>query len=854
MRRKKRGVEIDEETAEDTAAKSAPFLHGDAKRSIAAVMLFAFAALFVLGFFDMAGVLGRILNDLSGQSFGWGKWVFPPVLMVVGTFLLKRKQSSLAEFFTISGLAVAFAALLGFFHLFLNEDLLQAAKAGTGGGYIGFFFASFLREFTGVLAGAIVLATLLITGLIVAFNVSLILFFERSVAMVSAQSSKQCVEGGDESDEREERTDEEGMYAEDDKRFDDEKWSDEGVEESAPYDDAEDETKSVLGFDQETQQKRATPGVAIIAQDDLTAENIAHLRFSGEEVLSEEVSQTSIGEGAFSESVSKESEKKNEDFTVRSMKKKSTQKPWRLPSADLLDVETAKGKSVKNEQNAFIIQKTLRHFGIDVELGEIQMGPTVTQYTFRPTAGIKLSRITALSNDLALALAAQSIRIEAPIPGKSLVGIEVPNRSATTVRLKNILLRPSFAKRDGNLMMVLGQDVMGDYVLGDLRKMPHLLVAGATNSGKSVCINAILLSLLYQNSPDDLKLIMVDPKRVELSLYNKIPHLLTDVIVENKKVVNVLRWAVSEMERRYKMLQEVGSRDLASYRQKRVAGETRKVFDEKTNASREEKLQPLPYIVIVIDEMADLMMGHGKDVESLIVRLAQMSRAVGIHLILATQRPSVEVLTGLIKANITTRIAFQVATQIDSRTILDQGGAEKLLGRGDMLYLSTGSNQPRRLQGIFISEEEVHRVVRFLKKQKLEDGNEEDVSDNIAGSSDTVSGASFSETAFVGFNDEDGNASGSGADEDALYAEARQAVIQAKKASASLLQRRLRVGYSRAARLLDLLENDGVVGPSDGAKPREVYVSADDDQGDSDERTDAERALGEQTRRERWRV
>lgn len=814
MGRKKKSVEvIDEDEVVDGWLS---FLHGDAKRSIVAVVLFALAILFALGFFGSAGLLGEFFNDTLGKLFGWGKWIFPPVLMTAGIFLLQRRRSSLAEFLKLTGLSVAFVSLLGFFHLYLDGNPSELAQAGSGGGYIGFAISYVLQKFTGTVAGTIILMALLLMGLITAFNLSLIQSFER----LQARMKRRAIE--------------EGAADEDEDILD---MSESSFEEPMPVmDNRESSVVSEAVVEDES--------------DSLEAENIRHIEFVGDNLYDEEDDDEEM----------EDEDEDDEDVMLPvakpkpKKKKAAIQRHWILPSADLLEADTVKTKGVKNEQNAFVIQKTLKHFGIDVELGEIQTGPTVTQYTFRPTAGIKLSRITALSNDLALALAAQSIRIEAPIPGKSLVGIEVPNQSSAMVRMKGILLGSNFAKRDGNMSLVLGQDVMGEYILGDLRKMPHLLVAGATNSGKSVCVNTLLLSLLYQNSPDDLKMILVDPKRVELSLYNKIPHLLTDVIVENKKVVNVLKWAVGEMERRYKVLQEVGSRDLASYKQKFDNGEKRIVTDSGTNKSSEEDLEKLPYIVIVIDEMADLMMAHGKDVEGLIVRLAQMSRAVGIHLILATQRPSVEVLTGLIKANITTRIAFQVATQIDSRTILDQGGAEKLLGRGDMLYLSTGSNQPRRLQGVFISEDEVNRVVSFLKKQKLEDGNEEDLFENIAGSSKS---SGSGRVADANFNIDDDASSGSGASEDDLYMEAKDVVVQAGKASASLLQRRLRIGYSRAARMLDLLENDGVVGPADGAKPREVYVSAASTAQDEDTESVSSKEEDpsyEQEKRDRWQM
>jgi S-DNA-T family DNA segregation ATPase FtsK/SpoIIIE len=508
---------------------------------------------------------------------------------------------------------------------------------------------------------------------------------------------------------------------------------------------------------------------------------------------------------------------------------------WQFPPLDLLEIsrETAKGGDV--EKNAQLIQRTLSHFGIEVELGGIQTGPTVTQYSFRPAVGVKLSKITALNNDLALALAAHPIRIEAPIPGKSLVGIEVPNKIKATVRLRNILQSEEFQKRKSNLMLALGEDVSGNYIFGDLEKMPHLMIAGSTGSGKSVCINSILLSLLYQNSPEDLQMILVDPKRVELSLYNDIPHLKSGVIVENGKVVGALKWAIGEMERRYRLMQDTGSRDIASFNQRVIEGKKRTYTNPETGEKTEEDLQKLPFILIVIDELADLMQAHGKEVEGAIIRIAQMARAVGIHLIVSTQRPSVEIITGLIKANITTRIAFQVATQIDSRTILDIGGAEKLLGNGDMLYLSANTSKPRRLQGVLASEDEVKKVVKFVKRQREKKGNESEDKEDITNPF-TVSG----KIDFDSFAHSD--------QEDSLYEEAKRIVVESRKASSSLLQRRLRVGYARAARLIDMLEENGVISSSDGTnKPREILAS-------THERVQYEDEIDDQKERDKWQI
>ncbi len=365
---------------------------------------------------------------------------------------------------------------------------------------------------------------------------------------------------------------------------------------------------------------------------------------------------------------------------------------------DLLESSTEKPSALDVDSVKEKIEKTYATFGIGIEMDEVHIGPTVTQYTFRPPVGVKLSRITGLANELSLSLAAHPLRMEAPIPGKSLVGIEIPNQATATVKLKDIMLSSSFKKRSSNLSISLGKDVSGKSWISDLSKMPHLLIAGSTGSGKSVAINTIIVSLLYQNSPEDLKLVLVDPKKVELTLYNDIPYLLTPVITDSKKTINALKWVVSEMERRYQLLSHRGKRNIEAY----------------NNANKKETL---PHIVFVIDELADLMAVAANEVEAAIVRLAQMARAVGIHLVLATQRPSVNVLTGLIKANIPSRIAFAVPSQIDSRTILDSAGAEKLLGRGDMLYAASDANKPKRLQGAFLDDEEIERVVNFLKDQ-----------------------------------------------------------------------------------------------------------------------------------------
>lgn len=477
------------------------------------------------------------------------------------------------------------------------------------------------------------------------------------------------------------------------------------------------------------------------------------------------------------------------------------------PPLSLLEEDQGKPNTGDIKANANIIKRTLLNFGIEVEMDEITVGPTVTRYALKPAEGMKLSRIVGLQNDLALALAAHPIRIEAPIPGKSLVGIEIPNKSKSIVGLATLLSDGKFQDSGKPLTIALGRGISGKAIFGNLAKMPHLLVAGTTGSGKSVSIHSIITSLLYRNGPDDLKFIMVDPKRVELTLYKNIPHLLTPVITDAKKTILALKWAAKEMDRRYDILESESVRDIESYHNNILAQNPKKTKKNDAGESIEVDADRMPYIVIIIDELADIMTTYPRELESAIVRLAQMSRAVGIHLILSTQRPEVNVITGLIKANIPARVALKVSSQIDSRTILDAGGAEKLLGAGDMLY-SSGDAQPERLQSAFISEGEVKKVVKYLA-----DAYKDEITEEL---SITEGSISPDKSIFESTLDEDNSV------DDEMYEEARACVIEAGKASTSYLQRKLKLGYARAARLIDELEKRGVIGPGDGAKPREV--------------------------------
>lgn len=472
--------------------------------------------------------------------------------------------------------------------------------------------------------------------------------------------------------------------------------------------------------------------------------------------------------------------------------------------------------------NANIITRTFQNFGISVEMDEVSVGPTVTRYAIKPAEGVRLQKIVSLQNNLELALAAHPVRIEAPIPGKSLVGIEVPNAAKAMVGLGGVLSAPEWSASDKPLLSAVGRDISGTPQYVNIAKMPHGLVAGATGSGKSVAIHALITSLLYRNGPNQLRFIMVDPKRVELTLYNGIPHLLTPVITDPKKAIMALKWAAKEMERRYNILETEQVRDIDSYH--------KTVFEPAKKKKGADMPESMPYIIVVIDELADIMQSYPRELEAGIVRLAQMSRAVGIHLLLSTQRPSVNVITGLIKANVPTRMALQVASQIDSRTILDQSGAESLLGAGDMLYLSSDMQKPVRLQTAFISETEVKKVVSYIKSHNAGTLGGLDLGNGGGNGNLEGGGTTMNDAILLGAGDDD-------VDDD-LYLEAKAAVEEAGKASTSYLQRKLRIGYSRAARLIDLLEEKGVIGAADGSRPRDVLTrgaapapSADDEPG-----------------------
>lgn len=488
---------------------------------------------------------------------------------------------------------------------------------------------------------------------------------------------------------------------------------------------------------------------------------------------------------------------------------------WEAPSLELLEKKQSPADAGDIKHNAQIIQDTLGEFGIEVEMEGANIGPKVTQYTLKPPSGVKLTRITQLETNIALNLAAQALRIEAPIPGQRAVGIEVPNRKAADVRLRGVLESKQWTSHREPLSFAVGKDISGEPVVGELNKMPHLLVAGQTNSGKSVMINTLLCSLLYRNTPSQMKLILVDPKQVEMARYSDIPHLLTPIITNPEKTVSALKWAVNEMERRYSLLKDVGELNIKDYNDslKKAAKKVEVKTDEPGDEVEEDsEAGAMPYIVIIIDEMADLMMVASREVEGLIVRLAQKARAVGIHLVLATQSPRADVITGLIKANVPAKIAFTVGNQVESRIILDQVGAEKLLGQGDMLYKTATMSKPIRVQGAWVMNDEVKKIADHLRMQSPPQYNDEIISQPVQ-----LDGKGGIVMDHASSGDDD------------MFKDAVRVVTEAGKASTSLLQRRLRIGYGRAARIIEEMEEQGVVGAQEGTRPREVLISSIDD-------------------------
>jgi DNA segregation ATPase FtsK/SpoIIIE, S-DNA-T family len=717
-------------------------------REIWAVAYLSLAALTWLSLNQQLGFLGDIWVSFLKPIFGVGMSATTYILIFMGVsvFFSKKINWGLTRFTGLTALAVS---VLGFIHMSVPvEESLSVAQAGGSGGYIGFVSSFiFTSAFGGTGAYVLLTATLLI-GVLLTLQVSLGDIVRTFVP--SKKAVKKAIK----------------VVTPDIKVV------------QPDFDDFDDEPENLK----------------IVQPQYMNEEDDAALTIK-------EVSKKEVEERLKKEPKEESEKKEKEGEIILVDQKPAGSMDWDYPSMDLLNSsrETYSLNQTELKSNATLIKDKLEQFGIAVSMHEVHVGPTVVQYTLKPASGVKLSKITSLKNDLALALAAPAVRIEAPIPGKSLVGIEIPNSSRASVHMREIMESREYKGMGSDLKLALGRNVSGEAVSVDLGKMPHLLIAGATGSGKSVGMNSFLISMLYNNSPRELKMIMIDPKQVELRPYNGLPHLLTPVITDAEKAATSLRWAVAEMNRRYKVFGDAGARNIAEFNKGK------------------KKSNRMPKIVIVIDELADLMMQAQKEVEASICRIAQMARAVGMHLIIATQRPSVDVITGLIKANIPARIAFTVASSIDSRTVLDQGGAEDLLGAGDMLYLSGTMGKPIRVQGIYVSREEVERVTNKLKLT-LEEEPEylEDITSKQT-SKKSVRGVPDMPTLPK-------------TDEDLMTLAIECLKNNRKAASTSSMQRYLKIGYSRAARIIDMLEESGMIGPANGSKPRDVFVSFDEEE------------------------
>lgn len=710
------------------------------RNAISGIIQICAGVLLILVLQQQAGMAGAALSQFLSFFFGRYGMIFPAFLILSGIFHWTVPDRKF-ELKRSIGLGMVVLSFLGLMHIGAPLEDIGPQREELAGA-IGFTMSVPFVLFFSRAVGYLVLSAMMLIGVLISFEPMIHSLID--AMREGSVPQKKKVKAVKEEDD----------------------WE----EESEESDEEDEEDDDLIEKDEEPPEL-----------------NIVRPAFAQSLVRSK-------SEGAIKDAV--KAKPKNDTIEM----KDTRYEEWTFPAYDLL--EEGQSKLLVDDEElrrqAKLIEEKLREFEIEVTMKDARPGPTVTQFTLQPAEGVKLSKIGSLKDDLALALAAPSLRIEAPIPGKGMVGIEMPNAKRTIVHQREILESPQFVQSESSLTLPLGRDVSGDAVVAELDAMPHLLLAGATGSGKSVCMNTFLTSLLFQNAPHELKLILIDPKRVELMPFDGIPHLLTPVITEAEKALQALRWAVAEMGRRLHRFSEKGARNLQEFNEKQT-----------------EEQGKLPRIVIIIDELADLMMRqYRKDTEMMIARIAQMARAVGMHLIIATQRPSVDVITGLIKANIPTRIAFRVVSAVDSRTIIDGIGAEDLLGMGDMLYMTATTPKPLRIQGIFTSTKEVERVINAVKiagggklTEQIGLSEEDEDSDNSA-------------TAALGHIDLDADDNGG----DDMFFEALRVVQASGKASASLLQRQLKVGYARAARLLDIMEEKGLIGPPDGAKPRKVYI------------------------------
>ncbi|MBR6530259.1 MAG: DNA translocase FtsK 4TM domain-containing protein [Clostridia bacterium] len=775
-------------------------------------------------FRDSTGVVGPFFSDLCLGLFGVGGWLLPVLLLNVAIFWNRDAQNGIRGFKAVFStlFLVFFSAFCGVFateevaHSFSVGTLFETGKALASGGAVGSLVANALigvmeRALTGIVCAIV----LLFSGSFLLGKTPGELFSALRAKWAENRERVRAYQEAGEAEEGEVYAEEESvpepkkLRGRAQKYLPEEAESDPVLEDNAPEEEDLEIPLSERGTDLECEDitelnpRRANTLTGAVQdvfgqKDDPQALK----KFSDDEEEEEDEAPFADAE-AFGAEVDLQTEKQEKKPAV---KRAPT---YRFPPLSLLsDVKVRKADSLREcRETAEKLVNTLKTFHVDTSLIGISQGPTVTRYELQPEVGVRVKTIAGLSEDIALRLAARDVRIEAPIPGREAVGIEVPNKTVSTVGIRELLEDPAFKKEASPLVACLGMDVAGEHVFCNIAKMPHLLIAGATGSGKSVCINSFLTSILYKARPDEVKLILIDPKSVELTGYNGIAHLLVPVVCDSKKAAGALNWAVNEMERRYAAISEKNVRNIQAY--------------NKIAAEQEE--ETMPHIVIVIDELADLMLAARDSVETAICRLAQKARAAGIHLVLGTQRPSVDVITGLIKSNIPSRIAFTVASQIDSRTILDSAGAEKLLGYGDMLYAPIGATKPIRVQGAFVSEDEVRSVVEFLKQSGEASYSEETMADieKEAEKCDKKKGGASSAAS-------EGGSSLSDQDGDDLFFRAVELALDNGGIATSLLQRRLSVGYARAARLIDSMEERGIVGPHNGAKPRELRITREE--------------------------
>ena len=764
-----------------------PILDVNTKITLSIVASFAAGILTYLSIFGLAGNFGRVIGAFLAIFLGRGSVILPIIFFIFGIILIKiqRNNAFVAEFNSrlIWGFFFLSACLNGFLSLFFQVK--TPVEVERGGGLFGYFIYPLTLGYFGLIGGAFLTLCLGAFGFFLVSNLTFTQFLENikqgiknpssvwnflpeTLEFWKNSSSKPVYDIGPNAEKAEERP----------------------AENFKPVD--------ILG----------NPGIASSASAASSAKSssnsakpIKDYTDLNNPFQSEVIDVQAKPAGSDTKQPKPKFSFSGSQKDVLEMQPTESLVDWKLPPFDILQENKSKVEPGDIEGNKKTIQETLAHFGISVEMGEVSVGPTVTQYTLKPANGVRLSAIDALQRDLALALATSNIRVESPVNGQSLVGVEVPNKVKSLVLLRDILQTHKFLNFPDELAIAMGKDVAGNNLIFAISKMPHLLVAGSTGSGKSVWINGLLLSLLYRYSPSELQLVLVDMKRVELKLYDKVPHLLAPVITDAEKAINALKWTVLEMEKRYKLLEEHGKRNIADYNKlAKITG-----------------LESMPYQVFVIDELSDLMMMAKAEVEPMIVRLTQMSRAVGIHLVLGTQRPDTQVVTGLIKANVPSRIAFAVASQIDSRVILDQGGAEKLLGQGDGLFMNPKTMHAIRFQGPNVSDEEVKKCVAYLKRL----ADENDGFSNLDLKVLETPKVKINVPGMVNRNDEEAG--------DNVYMEAKNLVIQYQKGSASFLQQMMGIGYPKAARIIQQLEEEGVVGPQNGSKPRDVYALAGDE-------------------------